>query len=855
MQEELGHHLALRAERNVAAGMSPEDARALALRTFGGVEQIKERARDARGWMILDQLWRDWRYAIRQLAMTPVFTTLAIVVLALGIGATTAIFSVIDALLIAPLPYQESNRLVLLQSRHKDQGTARLAPATFEDVLAASKSFGGMAAQYPYYFSLTKIRNPASVTGLFVTADYFRLFGVSPLLGRTWSSAETKSTGTPTVVLSYRLWTEQFGGSPDILYQTITVDDVVSTVIGVMPPTFNDPLLSQAALWRPIPDDGKERYNRDARYWTCFGRLNPRVSLAKANTELATLSRRLENGYGDTYRGWTLTADDLRTVVVGSYHSSLLVVLAAVICVMLVTCANIAGLIVIRTTGRRKELAIRIALGASRRRVLGQLLVENLMVSFAGGLLGVLLAGWCIDSLLKFGDVDWLPHVNEIALNLPVLTAAFGLTLLTGVLCSLAPGFAASRTDANEALKENSHGAGGREGRRLRSSLVVVELALALMLLIGSGLLGRSFLAMVNMRPGIDGARVLSLTLSLSEKRYDTPDKCLQFYSRALAEVAAVPGVESAGFIHTSPFRWGRPITLVPVGRDGAVTSSRFPQAFYDPVSIDYFKSVGTPLSSGRLFSKDDNAAARPVCILSESTARRFFGAENPLGRALTTDTNSRLRLEIVGVVGDVRRSGLADEVPLQVYCPLSQRPPPFATLMARTELAPASLAKAIQGALWRVDPDTPLSDVAPMDAVIGQSVARPRTYLVIFGAFAAVALVLASVGLYALVAYGVSQRTREFGIRSALGACPRDILALVLREGVALVALGMGLGVLGASAAARILQGMIFETSVHDPAVFGVVSLLLGLVAFMASYVPARRATRVDPLVALKCE
>ena len=364
--------------------------------------------------------------------------------------------------MIAPLPYQESNRLVLLQSWHKDQGAARLAPATFVDVQAASKSFEGMAAQYPYYFSLTKIRSPVSVTGLFVTADYFRLFGVSPLLGRTWNPAETKSTGTPTVVLSYRLWKEQLGGSPDILYRTITIDDVVNTVIGVMPPSFNDPLLGQAALWRPIPEDGKERYNRDARYWTCFGRLNRGVSFAQANTELTTLARRLENGYGETYRGWTLTADDLRTFVVGDYRGSLLVVLAAVICVMLVTCANIAGLIVIRTTGRRKELAIRIALGASRRRVLGQLLVENLVVSLAGGLLGVLLARWSIDSLLEFGAVDWLPHVNGIALNLPVLAAAFGLTLLTGVLCSLAPGFVASQTETNDALKENSHGAGGK---------------------------------------------------------------------------------------------------------------------------------------------------------------------------------------------------------------------------------------------------------------------------------------------------------------------------------------------------------------------------------------------------------
>jgi putative ABC transport system permease protein len=855
MQEELGHHLALRAERNIAAGMSPEDARMHALRTFGGVEQIKERARDARGWMIFEQLWRDWRYALRQLVKTPIFTISAIVVLALGISATTAIFSVIEALLIAPLPYQDSNRLVLLQSRHKDQGTARLAPATFVDILAASKSFEGMAAQYPYYFSLTRIRSPVSVTGLFVTADYFRLFGVAPLLGRTWNSAETKSTGTPTVVLSYRLWKEQFGGSTDILYHTITIDDVVNTVIGVMPPTFNDPLLIHAALWRSIPDDGKERYNRDARYWTCLARLNPGVSLAQANTELSALARRLEKGYGDTYRGWTLTADDLRAAVVGDYHSNLLVVLAAVICVLLVTCANIAGLIAIRTTGRRKELAIRIALGASRRRVLGQLLVENLMVSLAGGILGVLLARWCIDSLLEFGAVDWLPHVNEIALNLPVLAAAFGLTLLTGVLCSLAPGFVASRTDANEALKENSHGAGGRDGRGLRSSLVVVELALALMLLVGTGLLGRSFLSILNKRPGIDGARVLSLTLSLSEKRYDTPEKCMQFYSRVLAEVAAVPGVESAGFIHTSPFRWGRPLTLVPVGSDGAVAASKFPQTFYDPVSIDYFRTVGTPLSAGRLFSEDDNAAARPVCILSESTARRFFGAENPLGRALTTDANNKLRLEIVGIVGDVRRSGLADEVPLQVYCPLSQRPPPFATLMARTELAPASLTKAIQGALWRIDPDTPLSDIAPMDTVISQSVARPKVYLVIFGAFAALALVLASIGLYALVAYGVAQRTREFGIRTALGACPQDLLTLVLREGAALVALGLGLGVLGAFATARILQSMIFETSVHDPVVFGIVSILLGVVAVTASYVPARRATKVDPLVALKCE
>ncbi len=796
---------------------------------------------------------KDLRFAFRQLLKSPAFTLVAIVTLALGIGASTTIFSVVKALLLSPLQYHDADRIVQVQSEHKAQGSAGVAPATFFDLAAAAHSFESLAAQEYYYFNLTKIGTPLSVTGAKTTADYFQLLGVAPLLGHTWQPNDTKPGAAPVVILSYSLWQKQFGGAPGVIGQTVQLNDVAHTVVGVMPKSFKDPF-DNARLWLPISRADRETQDRSARYWGCFGRLRAGVSPAQADAELATIAHRLESTYGEHYRGWTLRTADLQALILGNYRTGLLVILSAVGCIMLITCANVAGLTIVRSAARRHELAIRAALGASRWQILRQLLTESLLLSFVGGLLGVLLASWGLDALLASSFAENLPRASEIKLDLPVLGAALGLSLLTGLSFGLAPGFTAAKIESSEALKESGRGSAGLTSRRFRSGLVVAEIALALVLLIGAGLLGRSLIGILKKEPGIDAARLLSLNLVPSEKRYDTRSKLREYYERAQAAVGALPGVQAAAFTETSPFRWGKSISLLPVGRDAA-SADNVPLTFYDSVSNDYFQTVGAPLLAGRAFMPTDNATSRRVAILSEATARRFFGSENPLGRELTIPNDNKFRLEIVGIVRDIRRSGLAEEIPLQVYVPLAQRPPGFATLMVRTTLAPASLTKSVETALWRIDPDAPVSDVAPMESVVSGSMAQPRLYLTLFGLFAGLALLLAVIGIYGLVAYSVAQRRREFGIRSALGASGRELLALVLREGAILVGLGLTIGLAGAWLAARLLQSMVVETSVHDPLTLSAITLLLGAAVLVACLLPARRAAKVNPVEVLRAE
>lgn len=794
-----------------------------------------------------------FRQTLRTLAKSPGFSVVAIIILAAGIGASTAVFSVVHALLLTPLRYGDADRLVQVQSIHPQQGVSQLAPATMLDVAAQSRTCAGIASQTYYYVNLTKSGPPALLTAAQVTADYFKVFAVPPLLGRTWNADEARAGAAPVVVLGQRLWETQFGGRRDLIGETILLEDTPTTVIGVMPQSFGDPW-GTAELFLPMPLGAEVEKNRGSRYWSTFARLAPGVSLEQASAELAGIARHLERAYPENYRGWSLQAADLHRLVVGDYREALWVIVGAVACVMLITCANLAGLCLVRASARRKELAIRVSLGATRGQLAVQLLTESLLLALVGGVGGVLVANWGLDALLALIGSGWLPRSDEIALNLPVLLAALGLTLLTGLAFGLAPILTLTRVDAQEALKE-SHSATSRSAQRLRSALVVAEIALALVLLVGAGLLGRNLYRILTRDPGIEASHVLSLTLTPSEKRYDTAEKRREYYTRALAEVAAVPGVQSAAFTQTSPFRWGIPVALAPVPLANEPRLENPPQVFYDSVSRDYFKTMGTPLRAGRGFTDADAPSAKPVVLISESTARRLFGDANPIGRELTPDLNGPTRFEIVGVTADIARTGLASTTPLQVYRALAQRPPPFGTLMVRTTLPPASLAKAVQAALWRVDPDLPFSGIAPMDEVVSRTATQPRLYLTLFAVFAALALTLAGIGLYGLLAYSVAQRTREFGIRAALGANPADVLRLVLREGARLILAGLALGMLGALGAARLVQQLLFAAPAYDPAVFVAVALLLAGIAVLASLIPARRAARVAPMEALRTD
>ncbi len=798
----------------------------------------------------------DFRLAARSLGKSPGFSLVAILILALGIGASTAIFSVVHAVLLKPLAYHDSARLVQVQSRHPEQGLAGLAPATFADIARDARSFAAITAQQYYYVNLTKTAAPTRLTAVDATDDYFRVFDATPLLGRTWNREDTLTGATPVVVLGETFWRSQFNGRREILGETITLDDIAYTVIGVMPAGFTD-VWGNASLWRPLPVDGPAMKERGARYWSVYARLRNGVTLDQAGAELTTLGQRLAQDHPQHYQGWSLTAFDLHEQVVGGYRAGLLVILGGVGCVLLITCANVAGLCIVRSLGRRKELAVRAALGASGARLLRQLLAESLVLATLGGGLGILLAHWGVAAIVASVGDSWLPRAAEIAVNGPVLAAALALTLLTGVGFGLVPAWNASRTHAHDALKEGAgRGSAGAGTRRIRAGLVVAEIALALMLLVGAGLLGRSFAGLLHKNPGMRTDQVLTLGLSLSDKRYDTADKRRALYLNVEEAVAALPGVVATGFTQTMPFTWGIPNTLVPVGPSN-VDAHNVPTMFYDSVGAGFFRASGIPLVTGRFFTANDNQQGPPVVVISQATARRFFGDENPVGRRLRpADPAQTTQFEIVGVVGDVLRTGLANnEVPLQAYRPIAQRPVAFASLIVQTSVRPDTLAKAVQQAIWRVDPDQAIEAIQPVSQLVANTVAQPRLYLTLFGLFAGLALLLAAVGLYGLIAYSVTQRTREFGIRIAHGAGPREMLALVLGESLVLVGLGLAFGLAGAFAAARLLRQMLFGTAIYDPWVFTIVPLLLCLVTVAAGFISARRVVKANPLDALRAE
>jgi putative ABC transport system permease protein len=796
------------------------------------------------------------RHALRVFTTSPGYAAVTVAILALGIGATTAIFSVVHAVLLKPLAYADAARLVQISTKSRTGGTSVLAPGTFADLARQTKAFSAVAAHQYYYVNLTKTQSPARLTEMRGSRDYFKLFGVAPLLGRTWSPEEARVGAAPVVVLSAATWRSQFNADPNIVAKTILLDDVAHTVLGVMPDGFDDPW-GAVGLWRPYLDGADEFQDRKSRYVGVYGRLADGVSLDTARAELATFNAQLQQSFPDIYAEWSFELDELQETIVSNYRTGLFVVLGAVGCVLLITCANVAGLAVARAASRRKEFAIRTAIGASSRALLRDGLLESVTLALVGGGLGLLLANWGIAAIMGVIGESWLPRANEIELSRPVLLAALGLSLATGVVFGLFPAWGAARTDANEALKTGSgRSSDGPATRRLRSILVVAEVALALVLLVGAGLLARSFGKILRQDTGMRTTQLVSIGLSLSTTRYDTTDKRRDYYARLEQAVSSVPGVVAAGFTQTLPFTWGIPGDLVPDG-PSEINEKNPPSPFYDSVSVDFFRATGIPLVAGRLFTAQDDHRAPPVVLLSATTAKLYFGDANPLGRQLRSrDPAVKTRFEIVGVVGDVPRTGLGQkQTPLQIYRPILQRPTGFATLLVQTSLRPDAIAQPVRQAIWRVDSDQAIGDVSLVTQLVRNSTVQPRLYLALFGLFAALALLLSGIGLYGLIAYGVTQRTREFGIRLALGAAPRDVLHLVLREGALLAVVGLALGLAGAFASARFLQELVYQVSVYDPAVFGTVFTLLALVAVAASFLPARRATKVDPMIALRAE
>ena len=800
---------------------------------------------------------QDFRFALRTLLKNSSFTAIAVLTLALGIGANTAIFTVVHGVLLAALPYRDAGRLVAVQQRnlHENLTGLGLAPACFRELEKQSTSFESIAASRYNYDNLTRIENPTSVTGELVTQGYFRVLGVKPLIGRTFTREDAAANAKPTVVLSYELWQKQFGGRRDLVGQTITLNDVACEVIGVMPRTFKEPF-NICSLWRVLPNEGGENAVATSRFWSVIAHIKPGVPESTAQAELKTIAGRMAQNDPKFYKGWELSLTPLRDVVVGNYREGLLLIVGAALLVLFITCANVAGLQFVRASTRLREVAIRLALGASRAAIVRAHLIESLLLVVIGGALGVLLASWGLDALLASLSRDWIPRSDEIALNAPVLLLTGAAALVTGVLSGLYPAWHTARIEATDSLRDGAKSSAGLHSVRLRSALVVAQIALTMVLLVCAGLIWKSFAAIVRVNPGIQVENTLSMVITLSPSQYNTGPKRVDYYRQLLLRVAAIPGVQSVAFTQTMPFTWGIPATFSVYG--ASEDTGKLPPAFYDSVSPSFFATLHISLLAGRTFAETDDANAPRVIVLSQSAAKKFFPGEDPIGKRLVLPPSRQddsQPLEVIGVVGDVPRNGLDAATPYQVYASLNQRAWPFATLLVRSPLPVETLSQTVQRAIWTFNPEQTISNVAPVRTLLKQTLTQPQLYLTLFSFFALLALLLAAIGLYGLIAYSVSQRTREFGIRFALGAQIRDVLGLVLGQGARLTAFGLILGLLATIAVARLMQTLLFRTTAYDPIVFGGVISILSIIALVAALLPAIRATKADPVKALRVE
>jgi putative ABC transport system permease protein len=802
----------------------------------------------------MQTLWQDLHYGARVLLKNPGFTAIAIITLALGIGANAAIFSVVNAVLLQPLPYLEPERLVLLWGNfRRDNSTAHINPLDFLDYREQNRTFEQLAAFAPDIndVALTGSGEPERLWGDAVAANFFDLLGVKPALGRTFVPEEEETDRNPEVILSYGLWQRRFGGDPSIIGRAITLDGYSYIMIGVMPAGFKPPRASD--LWVPCRVRGFTN-DRKGHFLRAIGRLKPGVTIEQANADLDAIARRLGEQFPDTNANWNVRLVPLQEQMIGNVGQSLWLLFGAVGFVLLIACANVANLLLARTATRTREIAVRSAIGASRWRVARQLLTESLLLSLCGGALGGLTAVWMLDLLVSISAGN-IPHWTQVAIDTRVLSFTLLASILTGLLFGLASALHASKPNLIETLKEGGQSAtGGARGNRIRSLWVVSEVALAVIVLVGAGLLIRSLIRLQQVDPGFDAENVLGLRLILFPAGYRQPEPVIAFYEQLRQRLAALPGVQAVGTISELPlsgqqndygFRFeGRP-------RD----PNRRVSADWRRVDHGYFRAMNIPLLRGRGFTEQEARADSKVAIISDFLARRFFPNEDPVGKRLLFDFDREMPFDIIGVVGDVHHCALHIGVHQTIYFP-SLRLRDF-NLVIRAAGAPANLAADVRRAIQEVDKNLPASAIRPMEDLLFNSMAQQRLNTFLLSAFAALALFLAVIGVYGVMSYSVTQRTHEIGVRLALGARMRDVVGLVLRQGMRLALLGVAIGLLGALALTRLVMAssLLFEVSPTDPATFAAIAVLLTAVMLLACWIPARRAAKVDPRVALRYE
>lgn len=805
-------------------------------------------------YKMMDTLLQDIRYAIRGFLKRPGFTAIALIALALGIGANTAIFSLVNAVLLRPLPFTEPSRLIwVFGSVRNGTNRASVAPLDYLDFRQQNSTFEQFAALFvvPQPVNLTGNGEPERLSAAAVTGNYFAAMGATPMLGRGFQIANEQPEQNQVAVLSYALWQRRFAGDPAIVGKTVMLAGKSSEIIGVMPQEFSFP--QTAELWVPLNfDSGPEMKQRKAHFLRPVGRLKPGITLAQAQADMDAVARHLEEQNPDSNTGWGLRLVPLQEQLVGNIRPTLLILFGAVGFVLLIACANVANLLLVRAASREREIALRTALGAGRLRIVRQMITESVLLALGGGALGGLLAIWGIELLVKLGAGS-IPSTARVKVDLTVLAFTFAVSVSTGVLFGLAPALRTLKLNLTETLKEGGRsGSEGSPRNRIRSVLVVIESAVAVVLLIGAGLLIRSFMRLQDTSPGFDSHGVLTMRIELPRAKYPTPDKAANFYAQLEKRVAGLPGVESAGLISELPLS-GQPndMPFTVEGRPPLAPDQKL-GADFRRINDQYFKAMHIPLLRGRNFTAQEAHEAAKVIIISDLFAQQIFPNEEPLGKRLVTSFRNEPH-EIIGVVGDIRhRTMEADPLPA-MYLPTIQTG--SMNLVLRTAGDPANLASGVRREVQAIDPDQPVAAVRTMDDWIDNSFAASRYRTALLGLLALVALVLASTGIYGVMSYSVAQRTHEIGVRMALGARRFDVLRLVVSQGMVLVLVGVAVGVAGAFALTRLMETLLFGVTAKDPLTFVAVAALLTLVAFVACYIPARRATKVDPLEALRYE
>jgi len=858
MDAELRFHIETFAEDLVRSGVPREEALRRARIEFGGIERAKEECRETRGVNHLEALAQDVRYGLRMLRKNPGFTAIAVFTLALGIGANTAIFSLINTVLLRPLSYKNADQLVTVWGYNRTRGftTNLVSPLDFADWRSQNHVFEGMGASTDVTYTLTGTGEPALLIAYSFSSEYFHVLGVAPLLGRTFLPEEEEPGKNHVVVLSYSFWQNRFGRNPGIVGQGITLDGAPYTVVGVMPAGFKYP--PRTELWTPLTAIPEAANHRDYRYLRVMARLKPGVTLQQAQTEMNTIAARLALAYPKTNKDEDLTnLIGLREIISGDIRPALLVLLSAVSFVLLIACANVANLLLSRAAGRRREVAVRAALGASRARLVRQFLTESMLLGLLGGAFGVSLASLCTRAMVTmFPPTIFnlnIPHVEQIPIDGWVLGFAAAVSLITGAVFGLVPALQAG-ANTNGSMKETSRGqAGGARGSRFRSALVVAELALSLILLTAAGLTLRSFVYLLRGNLGFNPEHVLTMRVLPPSSKYKTGAQLIEFSNRAVEQIQSIPGVKAAGtvtFLPLSGWQGSRSVAL----EGQAIPQNQRPMALWSSVTPDYFRAMGIPLLEGRFFGERDNQDAPGVAIISKSLARKIAPNADLLGKRTNVD-GVKGAVEIVGVVGDVHHLGITLEMTSEIYLPFAQAPPPILCFAIRTEEDPYGVAKAAERAIWNVDKNQAIAFVMSMSQLAAESLAPQRVMMLMLGAFGGMALLMAAIGLYGVIANSVAQRTHEIGVRMSLGARPGDVLKLVLGQGLGLVLIGVGIGLGGAFVLMRFVSSLLYGIRPTDPVTMGGAALVLAAVALLASYVPARRAMRVDPMVALRYE